>query len=1166
MVRRDQPVRFTFDGRTYEGYEGDTLASALLANGVHLVGRSFKYHRPRGILSAGVEEPNAIVTIDRGPDRVTPNLRATAVELYDGLVARSQNAWPSIRFDLGAIAGVASPLLSAGFYYKTFKWPAAFWRGLYEPAIRAAAGLGRAPGAPDPDRYLHRYAHCEVLVIGGGPAGLAAASATVARGERVILCDEQATLGGSLLSRTGTYIDHMPISDWIATTGQSIPTVLTRTTAFGWYPDNMIGLVERVTDHLARPNPNLPRERLWLVRANRVVIATGAIERPLVFPGNDRPGIMLAGAAAVYLHRYGVLPGTRIVVATSHDSAWHIALALARAGAIIVAICDRRTEVATSLREAARDAGIAVRLGARIARAGGWRRVRYVQAGRERFHCDTVLMSDGWTPSVHLFSQSRGKLRFDPVTGTFLPGESAATERSVGACAGTFGLVDCLAAGHRAGGGSARTFHVDHEPACGAGAPPTPGTPHGRAFVDFQNDVTSKDLAIAVAEGFHAIEHVKRYTTTGMATDQGKTANLNALATVAALTDRTMPETGLTTFRPPYTPVTFGSLAGAARGDLFTPVRRTPINDRDAVFEDVGDWQRARYFPLSGETMHQAVAREGRAVRDDLGMLDASTLGKIEVVGPDAAAFLNLMYTGDFTRLAIGRCKYGVLLGEDGFVRDDGVIGRLAADRFHVTTTTGGAATVLHHMEDYRQTEFTNLRVWLTSITEQWAVIALQGPRAAEALAPLLNGIDLETMPHMSVREGRFAGVPTRLFRVSFTGELGYEINVPAEFGRAAWDRLRGCDAVRYGTEAMHVLRAEKGFIIIGQETDGTVTPDDLGLAWTIARSKPDFVGKRSLARTDMTRSDRLRLVGLLTDDPGAVPEEGTQITDDGERSIGHVTSAYNSTVLGRSIALALMVDGGSRIGTKTRIAGARGEIWVTVTQPTFHDPGGERMFAPALNPVTRRTDLAGSSFTADSPHQASPPQRGGTGTRYAGSALLSAPWEAERLGEAGDNQPLRPIPVSLTAALSGSAAEMTLMPEIGRFCVRSGVLLAPPLRACAQPWGTALWLGPDEYLVLATEPPPIAADSIVDVSNRTVAFRLASARAASCINAFCPLDLDAAPEGFCARTVFGKAEIILWRVGAETFHLEVARSFAPYVWDCLGEAHREFAPPEAAW
>jgi sarcosine oxidase, subunit alpha len=1118
-IRRDQPIQFSFDGRQFGGYAGDTLASALLAHGVHLVGRSFKYHRPRGILSAGSEEPNALVTIDRGFGRSTPNLRATVIELHEGLTAQTQNAWPSVRFDVGATADFLWPLLPAGFYYKTFMWPAAFWQRLYEPAIRAAAGLGRAPEAADPDRYLHRYAHCDVLVIGAGPAGLAAAAAAAAKRQRVILCDEQSEPGGSLLARPAMRIDGLAVSDWIAGALGTGMTVLSRTTAVGWYPDNMVALVERVTDHLAQPNPNLPRERLWLVRARRVVIATGAIERPSVFPGNDRPGIMLAGAAATYLHRYGVVAGRRIVVSASHDSAWATAFDLAAAGVTIAAILDQRETVDPSRRDQARAAGIPVHAGTRIAGTGGRRRVRFVRTDRGPavIRCDTVLMSDGWTPSVQLFSQSHGKLQFNPGSGTFLPGQSAAAEQSVGACAGIFDLAGCLAAGHRAGGGESRAFDVSTEPLFGSGVPPSPDQPHSKAFVDFQNDVTTKDLAIATSEGFRAIEHVKRYTTAGMATDQGKTGNLNALATVAALTSRTMPEIGLTSFRPPYTPVTFGTFAGAARGDLFEPIRRTPIDDQDAVFEDVGNWKRAHYFPRPGETMLHSVARECRAVRNDLGMFDASTLGKIEIVGPDAAEFLNRMYTGDFARLAPGRCKYGLLLGEDGFIRDDGVIARLAPEHFHVTTTTGGAANVLHHMEDYLQTEFPTMRVWLTSITEQWAVIALQGPRAATALALYLDGIDLTTMPHMSVREGQFAGGPTRLFRVSFTGELGFEINLPANFARSAWDLLRETGATRYGTETMHVLRAEKGFIHVGQETDGTVIPDDLGLNRTIARAKPDFIGKRSLMRADMLRDDRKQLVGLLTTDPTIVLEEGAQLTAAGTVSLGHVTSAYHSATLGRSIALGLLAGGRSRYGTNLHIPLTGGTEEITVVDPIFYDPAGGRM---------------------------------------TGSIAPSSPQSAPSV--AGTS--FKPPPAKPCVDVA-----MVMAPAKNKFSIRTQEPIALTLRAVTRNGHTTLWLGPDEYLIVGDTLPPITAHSIVDVSHRTVAFRVAGPRAAWCLNAFCALDLDTVPVNFCTRTLFGKAEIILWHIGAAEFHIETVRSYASYVWALLEEARREFLPPEAS-
>ncbi len=948
-IDRGRALNFTFDGRAYVGLTGDTLASALLANGVHLMGRSFKYHRPRGVLAAGSEEPNALVRVVRPAGRETPNLRATQVELYEGLVAESQNRSPSLAFDLGAAAGLVSRFLPAGFYYKTFMWPASFWKRLYEPAIRAAAGLGRAPVDPDPDRYLHRYAHCDVLVIGAGPAGLAAARAAAAERKRVVICDEQPEPGGFLRDVPGATIGGQPAAAWLAAAtsdlaSRSNVTLLTRATAFGWYPDNLIGIAERVIDHLAIPDADLPRERLWQVRAAEVVIAAGAHERPLVFPDNDRPGIMLAGAALAYLQRHGVLPGQRAVVATACDSAYAAALALHVAGVTIAAIADLREDPSGPAIDAARAAGISVRAGCAITGSTGRLRVTGALLGTDWVACDTILMSAGWTPSLHLHSQSRGKLRFDAATARFLP-EPHRGQRSVGACAGEFDLTTILGVPV----GEVVTPNGTHTGM-------VPGARAKHAFVDFQNDVTAKDLGLATQEGFRSIEHVKRYTTTGMATDQGKTSNINALSIVAGHLGNMIPDVGLTTFRPPYTPVTFGTIAGASRGVLFDPERRAPMHDwaaaHGAIFEDVGTWKRAWYFPRPGETMHAAVARECLAVRNAVGIFDASTLGKIEVVGPDAAEFLNRIYTNAWTKLGVGRCRYGLMLSEAGFVMDDGVVGRLAEDRFHVTTTTGGAARVLNHMEDYLQTEWPDLRVWLTSTTEQWAVIAVQGPEARKLIAPLVEGIDLspEAFPHMSLREGRICGVPTRLFRVSFSGELGFEINVPADHGPGIWEALMAQGApTPYGTEAMHVLRAEKGFIIVGQETDGTVTPDDLGMSGMIARAKKDFVGKRSLRRPDMLVANRKQLVGLLTENAADVLEEGAQIVEDPRqpipmRMIGHVTSSYASAAQGHSVALALVEGGRARMGETLYVPMPSRTIAVRVVAPVFHDKEGSRL------------------------------------------------------------------------------------------------------------------------------------------------------------------------------------------------------------------------------
>ena len=986
-IDRSKPIVVRFNGREVPAYEGDTVASALLANGIVHVGRSFKYHRPRGVLAAGAEEPNALLDVDRGGGRREPNNRATVVEAFDGLVTRSQNHWPSLKVDVGVMNDVMSPLFVAGFYYKTFMWPAGAWKKVYEPVIRRAAGLGTAPDGPDPDRYVQSHAHCDVLVVGAGPAGLAAALAASDAGKRVILCDEQNEPGGSLLHDVTSEIDGVSASQWVKDAIDTLDTrenvvALPRTTAFGYFNHNHVVLAERLTDHQRQPLAGLARERLWQVRAGEVVIAAGAHERPLVFANNDRPGIMLADSLRTFVNRYGVAPGRNIVVATTGASAYQAALD-ARAAGIGVTIVDMRLrEDIGPEREAAAKAGIELLDNHTVIGSTGRSQVTGLTVapltasggvGDPRtLACDAVAMSGGWTPAVHLFSQSRGKMRFDTEIDAFVPGSSTQSERSAGACRGAYDLGACLADGHAAGSaaagqkanGSAPTYKATptYTGFLSVRVLPTNRDPsREKAFIDFQNDVTAKDIKLAVREGFESIEHVKRYTTTGMATDQGKTSNMNALGYVAGSLAREIPDVGTTTFRLPYTPVTFGALAGQNRGEQFDPARVTPIHDwavsKGAAFEDVSLWKRAWYFPQGGEDMDAAVERECRAVRQSVGLFDASTLGKIEVVGRDAAEFMNRMYTNSWAKLAPGRCRYGLMLKEDGYIMDDGVVARLADDRFHVTTTTGGAPRVLAHMEDYLQTEFTDLQVSLTSTTEQWAVIAVQGPKAREVISPFVADIDLsnEAMPHMSVREGRFCGVPCRLFRVSFTGEAGYEINVPADFGQdvweAVWESGQAHGITAYGTETMHVLRAEKGFIIVGQDTDGTVTPDDVGLSGLVSKVKPDFVGKRSLARPDVTGSGRKQLVGLLTSDPQLRLDEGAQVVADTTqplpmKMLGHVTSSYMSSNCGRSIALALIEDGRDLFGRQLHATTSDGFAEVKVSGTVFIDPEGKRVNA----------------------------------------------------------------------------------------------------------------------------------------------------------------------------------------------------------------------------
>ena len=990
-IDRSRPLRFSFDGKSYAGYAGDTPASALLANGVSLLGRSFKLRRPRGIVGGGAEEPNAVMQVGEGA-AARPNLLATQVELEPGLAARATRGWPSTRFDIGAALDSFGRILGAGFYYKTFKYPRAWWK-LYEHFIRRAAGFGKAPDSPDPDRYEHRNAHCDVLVAGGGPAGLMAALTAARAGARVILADDDVEFGGSLLAG-GDAIDGAPAMDWVAGAVAELREMpdcrlLSRGTVFGYHDHNFLTIAQRCVqeaDAAAQGPARRPvAERLWRVRAKRVVLAQGAFERPLVFCNNDRPGVMLASAVSGYIHRHAVLPGRRAVVFTNNDSAYRTAIDLAGAGAEVAAIVDSRPGGAGAIGQRVKELGIPVLAGHVVSDVSGRRRVRGAGIARWtgepwsaveitlRIDCDLLAVSGGFSPAVHLHSQAGGKLEWDESQLCFLPGEARQPHDSAGAGNGKLSLGDCLADGLRAGKAAVEALGLNPPEIEIPATNESPAAPIKalwrvpaakdadrcpKQFIDFQNDTTVADIRLAVREGYRNVEHVKRYTALGFGTDQGKLGNINGMAVLAETLGKPIPEVGTTTFRPAYTPVRFGAGAGESVGALYDPVRKTALHQwheaAGAPMEVVGQWHRPRYFPRNGEDLHAAVARECLAVRNSVGIMDASTLGKIDVRGPDAVNFLERVYTHNVDRMKPGRCAYGILLGEDGMVMDDGVMARLAEDRFYLTTTTGGAAQVLDWLEKWLQTEWPELEVWLTSLTEQFSTLAVAGPNSRALLEKLGCDIplDRESFPFMHVRTANLAGMPVSLFRVSFSGELAFEINIASGLAPDLWRKLmdvgREFELTPYGTETMHVLRAEKGFVIVGQDTDGSVTPVDLGMNWLLSKEK-DFLGKRSLARPDCLRADRKQLVGLLSRAGCTVIPEGAQLIErTGQRApvpmCGHVTSSYHSASLGHPIALALVAGGRGRRG-ETLFAAPPGRepIAVEIVSPAFYDPKGGR-------------------------------------------------------------------------------------------------------------------------------------------------------------------------------------------------------------------------------
>jgi heterotetrameric sarcosine oxidase alpha subunit len=955
-IDRTRPLAFTFDGRAYTGRPGDTLASALLANGVRVVGRSFKYHRPRGIFSAGPEEPNALVRVGDG-DRAEPNSRATMVELYDGLVAQSQNRWPSLAFDLWALNNVFSRVFPAGFYYKTFMAPARAWP-TYERIIRRAAGMGTHVPHPDPDHYDRRFAHCDVLVVGGGAAGLAAATAAARAGADIIMADERDAFGGHLRGeRDGAETLRPHIAELAERPNVRL---LPRTTAFGVYDHGTVALVERVADHLGRAAPaSLPRQRLWMVRAREIVIAAGAIERPLVFPGNDRPGVMLAAAARAYVNRFAVAPGRRAVVFTNNSIGHRTALDLTAAGIDVAAVVDARAGhavVATKGARALRAVAVApVDNEGRPAGAAAW------------IDCDLLAVSGGLTPSVHLHSHSGGKLAWDGNIAAFVPGVGAPNIRVCGAARGVFAPADCFTDGARAGAAAAEAIGLTApaiEPPAFAPDEPWSIRPlwevkaAGKLFVDLQDDVTADDLDLAVRENYRAIEHVKRYTTLGMGTDQGKTSNLNGLAIVARRRAETIPAVGTTTFRPPYTPVALGVLAGAETGKHFEPIRRTPLHDwhaaHVAVFVEAGPWLRPRAYLRGGESFEVAWRREVLAVRGGAGICDVSTLGKIDVQGPDATAFLDRVYCNGFSSLAVGRCRYGLMLREDGIVLDDGTVTRIGERHYIMTTTTANAGRVLAHLEYLLQTVRPESQVRVASVTDQYGQIALAGPGSREVLRRFLDiDVDNAALPFLASATTTIAGARVRLFRISYSGELAYEIAVPANHTVAVWEALlaagREVGLAPYGTEAMAAMRIEKGHVA-GPEINGQTTPADLGLARLVS-AKKHFVGRRLLERPALADTARPRLVGLEPVDGVTPIPAGAQLVDDPRAPppvamLGHVTSPTFSPALGRPIALALLKGGLARQGETITAAAPLDDSFVPVrvVAPVFYDPAGERL------------------------------------------------------------------------------------------------------------------------------------------------------------------------------------------------------------------------------
>ncbi len=985
LINRNKKISFTFNGKKLFGYEGDTIASALIANGIHLVGRSFKYHRPRGFFGAGVEEPNAKLQVEFN-GHSEPNVNATEMELIEGLSATSQNCWPSVNFDVGAINNFLKMFFPAGFYYKTFMWPKSFWYKIYEPFIRKAAGLGVASIEKDKERYEHKFEYCDLLVTGSGPSGLASAYAAAKNGAKVILAEDKPRFGGTLLT-DDVSIDNLSGKDWaekIITELKSMPnvTVKNRSQVFGYYDHNMLVMFERVSDHLEKKSKFTPRQRLWYIRAKETILSTGSIERPIVFGNNDTPGIFLSAAAKEYMKVYGVLVGKKPLIFTNNDSAYETALEFKKNNVEPI-ILDTREEHSSELIDEAKSKGIDIRFSHGVIVANGYKKVKSAKIGKlnkdknsfekiETVDCDCICVSGFWTPSVHLASQSGNKLKYEEKIDAFIPDKKKQHETSVGSANGSFTLEESLKNGFENGSNlSAKITDTKTEIAIpnvnekkyGAHdkfwCMPLPKNENPKRFVDFQNDVSVSDIEIALREGYRSIEHVKRYTTLGMATDQGRTSNLNGLQLVSNIENKIVPEVGHTTFRPPFTPITIGTIVGREVGMEYMPTRKTPMHEwhekNNAVFVDAGAWKRPRYYKQGNETLFEASKREAKNVRENVGICDVTTLGKIDIKGPDAAEFLNRVYTNAWMKLPVGKARYGLMLREDGIVMDDGTTTRISENHYHMTTTTAQAANVLSHLEYYLQIVWPELNVNAVSTTEQWAGAAIAGPKSRDMLSKLYPDLDVsnDALPFMGYKEAEFFGVPSRIFRISFSGELAYEINVKSDHGMFMWEKMmevgKEFGNQPYGTEALSTLRIEMGHVA-GPELDGRTIPSDVSLNGLVSKKK-DFIGKNSLGREAFNVESRQKIVGLIPIDRKSSIPEGSHIVQDQNAKLpnpklGHVSSSCWSVENNNPFSLAIMKDGKNMIGKKFFAVSPlkNKSIEVEVISSHYVDPEGKRV------------------------------------------------------------------------------------------------------------------------------------------------------------------------------------------------------------------------------